>query len=272
MANEILTARARRRLNRLSFALIFIFAGLAVFVAIAPGRHQIGPLSVSMRSLRNPVCALAVAYIVWRATYDGAGGWLLKRLWPWESDSQWLMAIGRRVLVNFPAAWRSWNWRGRFMFALVAGQTLWVARFWEDFPSVLSFERSAMANAYASSTYEMDGRRLPTLECFSRRVCEQVPAEARILFHGRTAAMRFAYEVHPRQVFMLPQEMRELACSWHVQPQLRDLPDDPHLRFWHDKLPTTYTEPAEFIRDHRIDYIVTFDEDDLAACRVEAAR
>jgi hypothetical protein len=272
MASHYLSARVRRWLNRFSLALMFVFAALAVFVAIAPGRHQIGSLAISMRSLRNPVCGMALAYIVWRATYDGFGGWLLHRLWPLESGSQWLIAYGRRTFANFLATWRSWDWRGRCMFALVAGQALLVARFWEDYPSVLSFERMAMANAYTSPTYKINGERLPTLECFGRSVREQLPPDARILFHGRTAVLRFAYEVYPRRVFMLPQEMRELAATWHVQPQLRDLPDDPHLRFWHDKLPTASIEPAEFIREHRIDFIATFDENDLAACRVEAAR
>ena len=225
-----------------------------------------------MRSLRNPMCGMALAYFLWRATFDGFGGWLLKGLWFLEGGSQWLIAVGGRVLAKFPATWRSWDWRGRCMFALVAAQVLLVARFWGHYPSILAFERTAMANAYISPTFKINDLRLPTLECFSRLVREHLPPDARILFHGRTAALRFTYEVYPRRVFMLPQEMRELAASWHVQPQLRNLPADPHLGFWLDKLPTASIEPAEFIRDHGIDFIATFDENDLAACRVEAVR
>ncbi len=272
MANPISCAQACRSLNRTSFVLMFVFAVLAIVVAVAPGRHHIGPLLISMRSLRNPVCGMALAYILWRSTYDGFAGWLLKFMWPLENGSRSFIAYVQRVFTKLRATWRIWDWRRRCMFALLAGQALLVARFWKDYPSVLSFERAAMASAYSSPTFKMNGQRLPTLECFSRMVREQLPPDARILFHGRTAALRFAYEVYPRRVFMLPQEMRELAAAWHVQPQLRDLPDDPHLRFWHDKLPTTSVEPAEFIRERGIDYIATFDENDLAACRVEAVR
>ncbi len=158
------------------------------------------------------------------------------------------------------------------MLGLVACQTFVIVRFWADYPAGLAFERQAMANAYHSPTYGMNGRRLPTLECFSARVCDALPADARILFRGRTGALRFAYEVYPRRVFMLPQDMHELAAGWHIQPQLHDLPDDPHLAYWRTKLPTTSADRDEFVRDHAINYIVTFDENELSACRMEAVR
>ncbi len=99
-----------------------------------------------------------------------------------------------------------------------------------------------------------------------------MPADARILFHGQTAGLRLAYEVYPRQVFMLPQELRTLAASWHVQPQLADLPVDRKTAYWEERLPDASIDERQFIAEHRINYVVTFDEYDLAKCRVEPAR
>ena len=81
--------------------------------------------------------------------------------------------------------------------------------------------------------------------------------------------MRFAYEVYPRRVFILPQEMTRMAKSWHKQPQLSDLPPDPHEPYWHQFLPKDSPDPADFIRQHEINYVATFDECDLSRCSLE---
>ena len=158
------------------------------------------------------------------------------------------------------------------MFAAIACQALIVLRFWQGYPAYLEYERNALANSYRAPTFKIDGRDLPLVESFSRRVCAQVPPDARILFHGQTAGLRFAYEVYPRRVFLLPQDMRNLAAGWHVQPQLRSLPEDRQLAFWQKRLPNTVADERQFIREHRIDYVVTFDEYELAKCRVEPVR
>ena len=84
--------------------------------------------------------------------------------------------------------------------------------------------------------------------------------------------MCLAYEVYPRRVFILPQEMSAMAESWHAQPQLRDLRPDAHESYWHQFIPRDSVDPAMFIREHRIDYVATFDEYNLSQCRLEPVR
>src|SRR5205085_7961620 len=121
--------------------------------------------------------------------------------------------------------------------------------FWQDYPGYLEFERRAIADSYRLASYELNGRRLPSIESFSRRICAELPSDARILFHGQTAGLRMAYEVYPRPVFMLPQEMRTMAASWHVQPQLRDLPGDPNTEYWNQRLREAPAEEGQFIAE-----------------------
>ena len=247
-------------------------AALTVLAVLAPGHWRIGPLTVGLRSVRNPVLAMVVGYIMWRTTFDGFGYWLQRRLTRLDAAGSQLGELARQVPGRFRELWRRWGWRERAVFVVVACQTLFVLRFWENYPSNLAQEREGLDLFYRETTHKLDGRELPVVEGFSRRVCQQLPADARILFHGQTAGLRFAYEVYPRRVFMLPQEMRVLAAEWHVQPQLRDIPADGRIEYWRERLPDTAIDERQFIREHRIDYVVTFDEYEIAKCRVEPVR
>jgi hypothetical protein len=262
---------ARRRINRLGFALLLLGVALTASATFFPGRWQIGPLLISLRSVRNPVAALVLGYILWRTTYDGFGGWLKRRISRLEGYGdclgEWILRITRR----FFATWLRWGWRERLMFTAIACQTFFALRFWQDYPAYLENERRAIANSYRLATYELNGRRLPMVESFSLRLCAELPADARILFHGQTAGLRFAYEVYPRQVFMLPQEMNALAASWHVQPQLANLPGDEKPAYWNERRAQVSIDERQFIAEHQINYVVTFDEYDLDRCRVELA-
>lgn len=262
----------RRRINRIGFALVLMGAALTVMAMLFPHRWSIGPLSVGVRSVRNPLALLVLGYVMWRTTYDGFGSWLKRRIASLEFYGDRLGAWMWRVLLRFGAQWQRWGWRERAMFAAVAAQTFFTLHFWQDYPAYLENERRAIANSYQLATYELNHRKLPCIESFSRRICAELPADARILFHGQTAGLRMAYEVYPRPVFMLPQELRTLAASWHVQPQLYNLPDDRTPEFWNRRLPDATADERQFIAEHRINYVVTFDEYDLAKCRVEPVR
>jgi hypothetical protein len=261
----------RRLINRVGFALMLLAAALTVSAAFYPGRWQFGPVLISLRSMRNPMAVTVLGYILWRTTYDGFGRWLKRRISGLESYGDQLGVWSKQVARRFIAVWLRWGWRERLIFAAVACQTFFALRFWQDYPAYLENEHLATANSYKMATQDLNGRRLPVVECFSRRVCAEVPDDARILFHGQTAGLRLAYEVYPRQVFMLPQEMRALAASWHVQPQLADLPEDRKTAFWQERLPEASIDERQFIAEHRINYVVTFDEYDLDKCRVEPA-
>jgi hypothetical protein len=258
-----------RLINRLGFALMLLAAALTVSAAFNPGRWQIGPALISLRSMRNPMAVTALGYILWRTTYDGFGRWLKRRISGLESYGDQLGVWSKRVGVRFIAVWLRWGWRERLTFAAVACQTFFALHFWQDYPAYLENEHEAIKNLYRTPTYELNGHQLPLVESFSRRLCAEVPANARILFHGQTAGLRLAYEVYPRQVFMLPQEMRILAASWHVQPEIGDLPADQKMAYWQERLPEASIDERQFIAEHRINYVVTFDEYDLAKCRVE---
>jgi len=268
MTKPTLNPNARWWLNRAGFALMLICMFGIIVGVFAPYRYRIGPLSISMRGIRNPILGLLVGYFQWRKTYDGFGRWLKDR-------TDWIgrpaIARASRSFAQLPGLWRIWGWRPRTMFVLIICQALFVLRFWSTYPTLLDDQRDAQANTVCFASFGPPGHELSLLEHFCREVCEQTPPNARILFHGHTPAMRFAYEVFPRRVFILPQEMTAMAESWHAQPQLHDLPNDPHEPYWHQFLPTDSTAPAVFMQQHAIDYVATFDEYDLSRCRVEPA-
>lgn len=268
----MLSPRARWWINRLGFALMLLCGLLTAAATLAPSQWEIGPMALSLRSVRNPVFGLIVGYIMWRMTFDGYGQWLKRRLRRLEGYGNGIGQQAPGVWRHFRDLWSRWGWRERLVFAFVALQALFVLRFWQSYPSYLAQERQAQEHSYRTAAYNVNGQSVPNLECFARRVSEQLPPNARILYHGQTAALRFAYEVYPRPVFMLPQELTALAGSWHVQPQLRDIPEDRKLDFWRQRLPTASIDEQDFIRNHRIDYVVTFDEYDLARSHLERVR
>ena len=238
---------------------------MAVF---APCRIHVGPIRFSFHGVRNPMLELLAGYALWRATYDGFGRWLKNRV---DRIENVYGEQARRCGIRLLALWRRWGWRQRAMLLLLASQGVCVAQFWQSYPGLLDYERQAEANESVLAEFGPAGAKMPTLAHFCRQVCEGTPPGTRILFHGATPAMRFAYEVYPRRVFMLPQEMTAMAESWHVQPQLRDLAPDPHEPYWHQFLPHEVADPQAFIREHGINFIATFDEFDLSRCRVEPA-
>ncbi|HKD38533.1 MAG TPA: hypothetical protein VKB78_17090, partial [Pirellulales bacterium] len=247
-----LSPTVRRLANRAGFFVMLSGAVLVLVATFDPDRWQIGPLTIKLRSVRNPAALAVLGYLLWRTTYDGFGGWLKRRIAKLEFQGDrvgdWLLAAARRFMV----AWRSWKWRERATFVLVAAQVFFTLHFWQDYPAYLEFERQVIANSYRTVTYELNGRKLPVLESFSRRLAAELPEDARVLFHGQTAGLRLAYEIYPRPVFMLPQEMQLMAASWHVQPQLAELPADAKPDYWNRRLPEASVNEGQFVAEHRI--------------------
>jgi hypothetical protein len=269
MTKPTLSPNARWWLNRGGFALIVVCAFGIVVATFAPYRYRIGPISISMRGVRNPMLGLLIGYILWRTTYDGFGRWMKDRIDRLGGASGEFGTQARHCYLRSLDLWKNWGWRQRTMLVLVVCQGLFVLRFWQAYPVLLDNERMAQANTYRLAEFGPPGQQVPLLEHFCSRVCDETPSNARILFHGGTPAMRFAYEVFPRRVFILPPEMTAMAESWHVQRQLRDLAPDPHEPYWHQFLPKDSPDPAVFIRQHEITYVATFDEYDLSRCRLE---
>ncbi len=226
---------------------------------------------ISFHGVRNPFMGLLLGYLMWRTTNDGFGHWLKMRLDRIGGTSAAFNEYLRNFCSRALRLWQTWGWRQRAMLVLAVAQGMFILKFWQKYPSILDFEREAHANMFRLAAYGEPGKELPILEHFCQQICEQTPPTARILFHGSTPGMRLAYEVYPRRVFILPQEMSAMAASWHAQPQLRDLRPDAHEAYWHQFIPRDSVDPALFIREHRIDYVATFDEYDLRRCRVEKA-
>jgi len=278
MTQPTLNPKARWWINRFGFALMMLCAVGLTVGTFAPNRYRIGPISISLRGLRNPTVGLLIGYVLWRMTYDGFGEWLKVRVDRFSgATGRFGGAAGqfgaqaRRFVFRSRELWKNWGWRQRTMFAVVICQGLFVLRFWQTYPAVMDYERMARANSFRLASYGPPGHEVSLLEHFCREICDATPPNARILFHGGTPAMRFAYEVYPRRVFILPQEMTRMAESWQNQPQLCDLAPDPHELYWHQFLPKDSPEPADFIRQHEINYVATFDEFDLSRCRLEPA-
>lgn len=267
-----LSPRARWWINRVGFA--FVLGGaLGVLIAtFAPYRYQIGPLHLSFRGVRNPLAVLIIGYLMWRTTYDGFGHWLKTRLDRIGGTSREFNLFLRNFCLRSWQLWNAWGWRQRAMLLLAVAQSVFILRVWQGYPTFLDFEREAHANMFRLAAYGDPGAELPLLEHFCQQICDSTPPTARILFHGGTPGMRLAYEVYPRRVFILPQEMSAMAEAWHAQPQLRDLRPDAHESYWHQFIPHESADPTAFIREHRIDYVATFDEYNLSRCRVEAVR
>ena len=52
-----------------------------------------------------------------------------------------------------------------------------------------------------------------SVDNFASRCRQEMPPDARILFHGAQEAWIFAYEVYPRRVFMLPSDGFQLTAT-----------------------------------------------------------
>ena len=160
----------------------------------------------------------------------------------------------------------------RLFWQLPRENRTWLAVHASHYPQLLHQDRENRKRALARARCELGDRKVPSLECFAQRVINETPADARILFRGRTAGMRLAFEVYPRRVFMLPQDYRTMATEWHVQPWLKNSPVDWHESYWHQFIPATAIPADEFVRQHRITYVASFDELNLSECKVERVR
>ena len=107
---------------------------------------------------------------------------------------------------------------------------------------------------------------------FANRCRQELPPDARILFHGAQEAWIFAYEVYPRKVFMLPSEGFQLAKTFQSRPWSKALPKDPLEAYWNRELPSPLGEREAFIRAHHITHEVYFQVDHPMQSRWETVR
>src|SRR5260370_29734511 len=129
-----ISSLGRCLVNRLGFAQMFLAAALTVSAAFFPGRWQIGPVLISLRSMRNPLAATVLGYVLWRMTYDGFGQWFKRRIRGLDNYGDQLGVWSRRVGRRFVAVWLRWGWRERVMFTAGAPRPFFRRHFCQDYP------------------------------------------------------------------------------------------------------------------------------------------
>ena len=239
----------RPRLRRMAFVGMLIGSVGILLVLFFHGQYKFGPITLSLRTFRNPSRLLLISFGLWYVLTDRA--------------FLFLRQLGRLGMAD----WKSGSWIRRGLILLAATQVYFLADAWLDFPHHVIRMHALMDETRTkfSSHYEKGDRR--NLEHFAIECCQEIPEDARVLFHGHIEGMIFAYEFYPRRVFMLPQEMGEISRTWHHQAWLKGMPDDPLEPFWSSQFQVRSVERDEFLRGRGITHEVWFSEDDVAACR-----
>ncbi len=235
------------------WALLAMFIGSLgiLLVSFFPGQHHLGPITLSLRSFRNPSRLMMISFAVWYALTDSMYTFLLR---------------ARDLAV---VDWHKGSWLRRGLLALAGVQLYFLAEAWSDYPHHVIRVQTLTENMRTEPTneYQLDKIARRNLENFAIECRQDLPSDARILFHGHIEGMIFAYEVYPCRVFMLPQEYGDIARTWHEQSWLKGMPDDPLEKFWQSKIQSETVDRDQFLREHHISHEVWFSEDDLTACR-----
>ncbi|MFN7986461.1 MAG: hypothetical protein U0529_03250 [Thermoanaerobaculia bacterium] len=245
----------RRRVHRWALVGCGVFAFVVSVVLIRPGVYLVGPLSIGLDSLRNPLLELGAAVLVALAT--GEHSHLL------------LLEASRR----FRLAWSGGTTGGKAFALVLAAKVVMtgvdLARLSDQLFSGLREGRPEKLEPLEEVFAR--GGRYAQFERFFGRCRRELPDDARVLYVGRAEGQLLAYVLYPRPVFMHPTD-RYVAWVGHQVLDLGlPLPDDPLF-------PGGLAPPLEapsletFVAARRITHEVRFVESDLAACRIEAIR
>jgi hypothetical protein len=246
----------RRRTHRGALVSCGLFAVAASVTLLWPGRYTVGPVVLSVRSMTNPLFGLAVSVLVTLAT--------TRR--PLHTR---LEASRRRLLAH----WTGWTTGGRAFAIVLAGKLcmtgLDLVRLpAQYFPSFRGSENGI--NEPIEKVFAREGRNAQ-FEWFFERCRRELPADARVLYVGRTEGQLLSYILYPRPVFMHPTDRYVAWIGNQVLDLGRPLPDD-------ELFPGALPPPLEvesiesFIESRRITHEVRFVESDLASCRIRALR
>ena len=172
-----------------------------------------------------------------------------------------------------PDAWSGWT-TGRRIFAVVLAAKILITGLnlvrlpGQCFPFVRKARTGIdepIEDVFAS------GNRYAQFERFFEECRQELPADARVLYIGRSEGQLLTYILYPRPVFMHPTD-RYVAWIGHQVLDLgAPLPDD---ELFPGSLPPPLEAPSlsDFIESHRITHEVRFVESDLPACRIRAIR
>jgi hypothetical protein len=178
----------------------------------------------------------------------------------------------RSAMPQFRALWRRWNWGARAVCLVVLLQGVGVTKvllgYWEQTSNL--FLAHEFVHSPQFSYLNQWNSSFDRLCADCRRV---IPPDARVLYHGPTEGLVLAYEIYPRRVFMLPHEQRDLFHNgWCTDLWCRDMAVDPLDQCWKWDPPLREIPPPQFISEHGITYVVTYDNSDPDNCTIQAWR
>ncbi len=177
-----------------------------------------------------------------------------------------------QVSARFRNLWRSWGWGSRLVCLVLVLHLAIVANmlsgYWDQTSSLF------LAHESTQSTFVgANGRLICNFPNFCRTCAEQIPPDARILYHGGNEGLVLAFEVYPRRVFMLPQEQFAMFHEcWKNELWCRGIAADPLNEKWKWDDSPSNIDAARFIEEHNITHVVTFDPLNAANCRVQQLR
>lgn len=245
----------RRRTHRGALVACGLFAVAASATLLCPGRYTVGPVIVSLRSMTNPLFGLAVSVFVTLATAR-------------RPDVR--LEASRRRLLH---VWSGWTTGGRLFAIVLAGKLcmtgLDLVRLpGQYFPSLR--DSATGTDEPLEKVFAREGRNAQ-FERFFEHCRRELPADARVLYVGRTEGQLLAYILYPRPVFMHPTDRYVAWIGNQVLDLGRPLPYD-------ELFPGGLPPPLEvesldsFIESRRITHEVRFVESDLASCSIRAIR
>jgi hypothetical protein len=239
----------------------------ATMALVSPGRWHLGPVQISVRSLRNPVYGF---FLMWLA---------------WCSASPAIVAQARVSFTRMRLVWKQQPMGRRTVLALLAAQALLATNSLVSFPgriasrihNELRLEREfsiasevgpaknpadaalvAAVGAYADPALDTAWQQYSLADRYGAireaswaadrvaRATEPLPNDARILYHGGSECMILAYEMYPCRVFMLPDEQAATCEDWMFAAE-KKLPIH-----WPQSLVPPRADREQFLREHRI--------------------
>jgi hypothetical protein len=156
--------------------------------------------------------------------------------------------------------WKRWNWRGRTVLVMLCVNILltgnYLIGYWQHASRMFADRNPLMA-----CKCDDEGNAVSDFDVFLRRCRKEIPAGARVLYHGPNYGQLLAYEIYPSRVFMLPQEQKDMFhFAWREEKWCKGMAADPLDHFWKWDPPLTPVSEEQFIAEHQITCVVTYDD------------
>jgi hypothetical protein len=269
---------------------LFALAALQVWCLFTPQMHEFferrGGVSLwKIMLIAGAVEAGALA-VIGIAAIDLR--WTAAPLWTWPTPTQaattsFILLIAalsmsdprayvRQFIGRCKDQWTHWDWRTKTVAALFALQIIFmvssVSAYWRHASAMFAYHAPELVDELG-----LDHRPISNFENFCERCRQEIPADARILYHGPNEGLILAYELYPRRVFMLPEEQLYFFRNcWSIEPWCKGMTADPLDGYWRwDKTPPKVS-PEEFIADHQISYVVTFENEHASGNSIQKLR